>query len=55
MERGTVVEAQAGGGGGWGDPLERDRTAIERDLTFGLITLDQAETQYAHKVSKEEN
>jgi hypothetical protein len=35
--------------------LERDRTAIERDLTFGLITLDQAETQYARKVSKEEN
>lgn len=34
------------GGGGYGDPAERDPALVARDLRDGLIAPDQAETQY---------
>lgn len=38
LEKGTVVHLQSAGGGGYGDPLERDPQAIEDDLRDGYIS-----------------
>ncbi len=34
------------GGGGWGDPLERDIERVCRDVAEGLVTLEAAERDY---------
>ena len=38
------------GGGGFGDPLERDRAQVEHDLAEGLITTDEAREAYGLEV-----
>jgi len=43
---GTLVRAVNNGGGGWGDPLERDPDAIAWDLRQGYITRAAAELDY---------
>ena len=45
-ERGDRLIVRTGGGGGFGDPRNRDRTAIERDLVEGKITAVAAERDY---------
>jgi N-methylhydantoinase B len=47
MEAGDAVTAASPGGGGFGDPLERDLEAVERDLNLGYITPETAERDYA--------
>jgi N-methylhydantoinase B len=42
----TRVVAVNNGGGGWGDPLERDLGAIEWDLRQGYVTREAAERDY---------
>ena len=37
LERGDVLRLVNSGGGGWGDPAERDTNLIERDRREGLI------------------
>jgi N-methylhydantoinase B/oxoprolinase/acetone carboxylase alpha subunit len=37
---------QTPGGGGFGDPAKRDRDAVERDLSEGLISDEAANTLY---------
>jgi N-methylhydantoinase B len=44
IERGTIVRCESGGGGGFGDPGERDRIAIDRDVSAGYISSSAAET-----------
>jgi N-methylhydantoinase B len=34
------------GGGGYGDPAERDAAAIERDILLGFISEDAATRDY---------
>jgi N-methylhydantoinase B len=46
LERGDVVVMDAAGGGGYGEPGERDRTALERDLREGKVTAQGAERDY---------
>ena len=41
LRAGDVVELRLPGGGGWGDPRDRDRAALARDLADGTI-LDPA-------------
>ncbi len=36
----------AGGGGGYGDPMQRDPEAVRRDLENGLITESYAKKHY---------
>lgn len=38
LPRGSSVVVQTGGGGGFGDPAERDAEALERDLADGYVT-----------------
>ncbi len=46
LEPGDRVYLQTGGGGGYGDPRERSRADVERDLMDGKITPAHAEREY---------
>jgi N-methylhydantoinase B len=41
-----TLRAVACGGGGYGDPLERERAAVERDVAEGYVTADAARDLY---------
>jgi N-methylhydantoinase B len=46
VPKGTQVIAQTGGGGGWGDPLERKPDAVRWDVIEGLVSREAAERDY---------
>ena len=41
------------GGGGWGDPLERDPALVARDVRLGYVSAVSAETDYRVAVTAE--
>ncbi len=43
---GTLVWLQSAGGGGYGDPLERDRWRVASDVKNGYISREAAATEY---------
>ena len=47
----TEVIAQHPGGGGWGDPLEREPERVHWDVVEGLVSREAAERDYAVVVS----
>lgn len=49
LMKGDIVRIVTGGGGGWGDPAQRDRGAIAADLRAGLITPESATTIYGYE------
>jgi N-methylhydantoinase B len=46
LRAGDGVQAASPGGGGYGDPLEREPAEIERDLNLGYVSRATAEAQY---------
>jgi len=46
---GSVVSVRTPGGGGYGDPADRDAAAIERDLRLGKLTLEAARVRYGYE------
>jgi N-methylhydantoinase B len=46
LKRGDVYQAISMGGGGYGDPLERDPDLVRRDVQSGLVTLEGARRMY---------
>jgi len=46
MEKGDICRFAQPGGGGFGDPMERDCTLIARDLQLGYVTVDAAIQNY---------
>ena len=46
MRAGDVFRMRTTGGGGWGDPRERDRAAVRRDLALGKISAGAARDVY---------
>lgn len=46
LKAGDIVTIETSGGGGYGDPLTRDRARIAADLADGLITPDAASALY---------
>jgi N-methylhydantoinase B len=46
MEAGDVVQYDYGGGGGWGDPLDRDPQAVLDDVLDEYVSVDGAERDY---------
>jgi len=46
MHAGDAVRAASPGGGGFGDPLERDVGEVERDLRLGYVSRETAEAVY---------
>ena len=45
-ELGEVIRLWSGGGGGYGDPLERDPDAVARDVAAGLVSPERARDVY---------
>jgi len=50
---GDIYSTACGGQGGWGDPLERFFSLVERDVHYGWITPDVAETVYGAVTDEE--
>lgn len=46
LQEGDVVRLVTSGGGGYGDPLERELSRIEDDVLQGFISKEQAEKEY---------
>jgi len=46
LKKGDVVRCVTASGGGWGDPRDRDRSALDEDLKNGFVTPEQAEKYY---------
>ncbi|HUK57784.1 MAG TPA: hypothetical protein VLV50_01035, partial [Stellaceae bacterium] len=42
----SQVIVRTGGGGGWGDPLERDPDAVRWDVIEGFVSFDAARDDY---------
>jgi len=45
-ENGDVIQFHSAGGGGFGDPLERDPEAVEHDVFNGYVSLEKALDDY---------
>ena len=45
-EPGDIIAFHSAGGGGFGDPLERDIPAVERDVGYGYVSLEKAAEDY---------
>jgi len=43
---GDIVIMETAGGGGYGNPLEREIEAVARDVDYGYITRERAESRY---------
>ncbi|MXX66908.1 MAG: hydantoinase B/oxoprolinase family protein [Chloroflexi bacterium] len=46
LPSGTIVETKTGGGGGYGDPLERARELVTRDVRQGYVSEEAARKEY---------
>ena len=52
VKKGEVISFQTAGGGGYGNPLERDVALIEQDLRRGLVSIEAAEKDYGVSVDR---
>jgi N-methylhydantoinase B len=43
---GDSIHFQSAGGGGYGNPLERDPEAVEADVFNGYVSVEQAKADY---------
>jgi N-methylhydantoinase B len=50
LSPGAVVELRTGGGGGFGDPRERDPERVRRDVVDGYVSVEAAERDYGVKL-----
>ena len=52
LQRGDIIRLETSGGGGFGDPADRPKADIERDVRLGYISLQAAERDYSrmHRV-----
>src|SRR5437764_3473840 len=46
LPAGTVIRIRTTGGGGWGDPLERDPALVARDVRWGKVSREAAAADY---------
>lgn len=53
MKPGDVVTIDAPGGGGYGDPLERDIEMVVNDVREGYVTVEAARTEYGVVIDPE--
>jgi len=53
LKAGSIVECVGGGGGGYGDPLERAPEAVAGDVVNGLVSEAAARTQYGVVIDSE--
>ncbi|WP_035769650.1 hydantoinase B/oxoprolinase family protein [Arthrobacter castelli] len=55
LQSGDLFAHSYNGGGGYGDPLERDAGSIARDVANGYVTADAAENVYGVVVESNDN
>jgi N-methylhydantoinase B len=53
VKRGEIISFQTAGGGGYGNPLEREVGMIESDLRKGLVSIAAVEKYYGVVVDRE--
>ena len=53
LKRGDIYRHELPGGGGWGDPLERDPARVLRDVRNELVSLDSARKDYGVVIDAE--
>jgi N-methylhydantoinase B len=46
VRAGELIRIRTTGGGGWGDPLDRDPAAVLRDVRWGKVSLPAAQEDY---------
>ena len=46
LEAGQVLANNTGGGGGWGNPFERDPALVAKDVRNGFVSVEAAEQDY---------
>jgi N-methylhydantoinase B len=51
FEPGDVVSNRSGGGGGYGDPMERDPEAVHRDVVRGYVSRESARNDYGVEIT----
>ena len=49
IQAGQCVRLESPGGGGWGDPQQRPREAVARDIRLGFVTPDAAARDYGYR------
>ena len=54
MQRGDKIIVRSPGGGGYGNPLERDVDLVLKDVKMKYITVDSAEKDYGVAVVKKD-
>ena len=50
---GDLVRIYTAGGGGWGDPLERETNLVEKDVRGGFVSLESARSEYGVVIDPE--
>ena len=50
---GDLVRIFTAGGGGWGDPLEREIHLVEKDVRGGFVSLESARSEYGVVIDPE--
>jgi N-methylhydantoinase B len=53
LKPGERLVIETAGGGGWGDPMERDPMLVQRDVVNGLISLERAREAYGVIIDEE--
>ena len=53
LEAGQVLANNTGGGGGWGNPFERDPALVAKDVRNGFVSVEAAERDYGVAVDPE--
>jgi N-methylhydantoinase B len=46
LAAGGTVTLRSGGGGGYGDPWEREPALVERDIQYGYVSAERARSDY---------
>jgi N-methylhydantoinase B len=46
LKKGDIVRVVTAGGGGWGDPLDRDAELVAWDVCKGYVSSDAARDDY---------
>ena len=49
---GEIVRIETTGGGGWGDPLDRDPALVELDVLQGKVSAEAAEHDYRRRARR---
>ncbi len=51
-QRGDVIEFRSAGGGGYGEPFERDPEAVESDVANGYVSIERAREDYGVVINR---